>query len=208
VAACGIALVGPFIGVDLPLTVIQMLWINLIMDTFAALALATEPSDPAVMNNKPRKSDDFIVTPPMAKAIFGVGLLFLVLFIIMLKFPIPGVTQAQQLTVFFTVFVMLQFWNQFNAKTLGSNKSAFDNLSENPLFLIIAMAIFVGQILIVTFGGDVFRVVPLDLMMWLKIIAATSLVLWIGEISRWISRMNSGSKGAGAAVPQPAVANA
>jgi Ca2+-transporting ATPase len=196
VAACGIAFLGPFIGVDLPLTVMQMLWVNLIMDTFAALALATEPPEERVMEKKPRGPEEFIVSGPMLKAILLTGGAFLVLYIWLLRvhvqgLPLPffgGDTVPERLTIFFTVFVLLQFWNQFNARTLGSTKSAFSGVTENPYFLSISAAILVGQILIVSFGGEAFRVVPLGLETWVKMLVATSFVLWFGEIARFFMR--------------------
>ena len=196
VAACGIAFLGPFIGVDLPLTVMQMLWVNLIMDTFAALALATEPPEERVMEQKPRGPEEFIVSGPMLKNILLVGGAFLVLYIWMLRVhaqgqPLPffgGQNEAERLTIFFTVFVLLQFWNQFNARTLGSTKSAFSGITENPYFLSISGAILIGQILIVSFGGEAFRVVPLGLETWIKMLVATSFVLWLGEIARFLMR--------------------
>ena len=206
VVACGIAFLGPFIGVDLPLTVMQMLWVNLIMDTFAALALATEPPEERVMDKKPRGANDFIVSPEMARQIFGVGIFFIILMILALRIPvfsdraltsIPTEELAKgtvETTAFFTFFVLLQFWNMFNARTLGSTKSAFSGVRENPYFLVIAAAILFGQFLIVTFGGTFFRVVPLGAEMWLKLLAVTSLVLIVGEIVRFIAR--SGAKSA------------
>jgi Ca2+-transporting ATPase len=213
VAACGIALLGPFIGVKLPLTVMQMLWVNLIMDTFAALALATEPPEEKVMSQNPRKPDDFIVSGEMARKIFTMGIAQILIFIALLTVPsllgmfssggaMIDTTQAggeelspQALSIFFSIFVLLQFWNMFNARTLGSTKSAFSGLSENPYFLVIAVAILLGQILIVNFGGTFFRVVPLDMMTWVKILAVTSLVLWIGEIIRFLSRAREKNTG-------------
>jgi Ca2+-transporting ATPase len=213
VAACGIALLGPFIGVKLPLTVMQMLWVNLIMDTFAALALATEPPEEKVMSQNPRKPDDFIVSGEMARKIFTMGIAQILIFIALLTVPsllgmfssggaMLDTTQAggeelspQALSIFFSIFVLLQFWNMFNARTLGSTKSAFSGLSENPYFLVIAVAILLGQILIVNFGGTFFRVVPLDMMTWVKILAVTSLVLWIGEIIRFLSRAREKNTG-------------
>lgn len=190
VVACGIALLGPFIGIALPLKVTQMLWVNLIMDTFAALALATEPPEENVMNRPPRKPSDFIVTPEMARRIFGVGLLFLVLCVVLLKTPVFGyaVNTPAHLTVFFTFFVLLQFWNAFNARTLGSNRSAFHAIGANPWFLLILAAILAGQVLIVQLGGGVFHVTPLPLEVWAVLLAATSAVLWIGEAGRFLAR--------------------
>ncbi|HLL48443.1 MAG TPA: cation-translocating P-type ATPase, partial [Longimicrobiaceae bacterium] len=190
VVACGIALLGPFIGVALPLKVTQMLWVNLIMDTFAALALATEPPEENVMSRPPRKPSDFIVTPEMSRRIFGVGLLFLVLCVVLLRTPVFGyeVGTPGHLTVFFTFFVLLQFWNAFNARTLGSSRSAFHKIGDNPWFLLILAAILVGQVLIVQFGGGVFHVTPLPLEVWAVLVAGTSAVLWIGEAGRFLAR--------------------
>jgi Ca2+-transporting ATPase len=219
VAALGIALLGPFIGLALPLTVIQMLWVNLIMDTFAALALATEPPHRAVLNRPPRSPRDFIVTKKMAISIFSVAAIFLVILIGLLKYleaheigpaDLPAAVaegevaarpdvagersgsaliSRYELSLFFTIFVLLQFWNLFNARCLGLTRSAFSGLGENRSFLLIAAAIFVGQVLIVQFGGEVFRTVPLSLYHWVLITVATSLVLWIGETFRLKSRL-------------------
>jgi Ca2+-transporting ATPase len=192
VAALGIALLGPFIGVEFPLTVIQMLWVNLIMDTFASLALATEPPHWDVMNRPPRKPTDFIISPTMARAILGVGLTFVVVlggFLIYIQRD--GDVSNYELSIFYTVFVMLQFWNLFNARALGRSGSAFAGIFENRLFIGIALAILIGQILIIQFGGSIFRTVPLSLSDWATIIAVTSVVLWAGEVWRWVHRRRS-----------------
>lgn len=192
VAALGVALLGPFIGVKLPLTVIQMLWVNLIMDTFAALALATEPPHDDVLKRRPRNPRSFIITKSMALGIFGVGAIFLLVLVGLLLFiQRDGVVTDYELSVFFSVFVMLQFWNLFNARCLGLKQSAFVNLFENKSLLIIAAAIFVGTILLVQFGGPVFRTVPLELADWVIIVAATSTVLWVGELVRFSRRMRA-----------------
>ncbi|HEY0320351.1 MAG TPA: calcium-translocating P-type ATPase, PMCA-type [Pyrinomonadaceae bacterium] len=197
VVALGIALLGPFLGVKLPLTVTQMLWVNLIMDTFAALALATEPPSWSVMKRPPRHPKDFIINRTMAINIFTIGGIFLVFLIGFLLYlqrgGIDDTTEAgkYKLSVFFSVFVLLQFWNLFNAKTLGRTGSAFSRLSENKSFLLIAFVILAGQILIVQFGADVFRTVPLSWKDWAIIISSTSVVLWIGEIWRLIKRGKS-----------------
>ncbi|MDD3001577.1 MAG: calcium-translocating P-type ATPase, PMCA-type [Candidatus Riflebacteria bacterium] len=189
VVALAIALTGPFIGIKMPLTVVQMLWVNLIMDTFAALALATEPPHWKVMARKPRHPDDFIVTKPMCKHIFGVGLSFYLLLVGILKYFMSsdGIISDIELTIFFTIFVMLQVWNMFNARALGLNKTTIKDVVSNKSFVFIFLAIIIGQFLIVHFGGKMFRTVPLDLQTWLLIILGTSLVLWIGELSRWLS---------------------
>ncbi|RQH47486.1 calcium-translocating P-type ATPase, PMCA-type [Okeania hirsuta] len=187
VAACGIALLGPFIGINLPFTVTQLLWVNLIMDTFAALALATEPPNQKVMENAPRNSQDFIISKPMMVSIFSVAAVFLVFFVAFLLYiQKDRVVTPYELSLFFTTFVMLQFWNMFNAKCFGLKESAFSNISKNGSFVAIAAFIFLGQILMVQFGGAVFRTVPLSLRDWLVIIGGTSIVLWIGEIWRMI----------------------
>lgn len=196
VVALGVALLGPFIGVKLPLTVTQMLWVNLIMDTFAALALATEPPHQSVMNRPPRKADAFIVTPAMARSIFGVGgffLVFLIGFLIYLQQGGPIDNDRYKLSVFFSVFVFLQFWNLFNAKCLGHNLSAFHNLAENKSFILIAGSILIGQIIMVQIGGDVFNTTPLRADHWAIIIGSTSVVLWVGEFIRFIRRLKEKS---------------
>ncbi|NLC24190.1 MAG: calcium-translocating P-type ATPase, PMCA-type, partial [Oxalobacter sp.] len=196
VTALGVALLGPFLGVQLPLTVTQMLWVNLIMDTFAALALASEPPDWRVMKKPPRNPGAFIVTPGMAKFIFTVGGIFLILFLILILgfgngFPMDANTAEgrHNLSIFFSVFVFLQLWNLFNARMLGQTRSALAQLSDSKMFLLIALTICVGQILITQYGGEIFRTTPLSIREWLWIIAGTSPVLWIGEVFRWHQRM-------------------
>lgn len=192
VAACGLALLGPFIGVDFPFTVTQLLWINLIMDTFAALALATEPPSEKVMEIPPRDPNEFIISRPMAINIFTVAPIFLVLFVVFLFYiQGDGTVTDYELSLFFTTFVMLQFWNMFNAKTFGLKESAFSNILKNKGFISIALVILVGQIFMVQFGGKIFRTVPLSWQEWLIIIAGTSVILWIGEITRFFSRKQS-----------------
>jgi Ca2+-transporting ATPase len=186
-----IVLLGSLVGTALPLTVTQMLWVNLIMDTFAALALASIPPSESVMSEKPRKSTDFIITKPMRYFILGMGLAFLALLMGMLFWfnNEEGGMTAHRLTVFFTFFVMLQFWNLFNARVFGTSDSAFTGISKSYGMELIILAILGGQILIVQFGGAVFRTVPLDLMTWITIVSSTSLVLWIGELIRFVQRL-------------------
>ncbi len=194
VAALVIAMLGPFIGIELPLTVIQMLWVNLIMDTFAALALSTEPPRPEVMERQPRKSSDFIVTPVMTGLILKTAAAFLAVFIITLLFMKYNTAAGEdplsprELSIFFSGFVMMQFWNLFNARCLGSSRSAFSGLMNNKTFLLIAAVIFIGQLLVTQFGGKVFRTVPLKVSDWILITLATSVVLWAGEIFRFFKR--------------------
>lgn len=186
-----IVLLGSLVGTELPLTVTQMLWVNLIMDTFAALALASIPPSESVMKEKPRKSTDFIITRPMAYNIIGVGLAFLVVLMTMIfYFTGPaGQISVHDLTVFFTFFVMLQFWNLFNARVFGTANSAFKDITKSYGTELVLAAILAGQFLIVQFGGKVFRTEPLDWQTWLYIIASSSMVLWIGEIIRGIKRI-------------------
>ncbi|MDO4880887.1 MAG: calcium-translocating P-type ATPase, PMCA-type [Capnocytophaga sp.] len=215
VAACIIVLLGAFLGVESPLTVTQMLWVNLIMDTFAALALASLPPSQSVMNDKPRPKGANIISNPMAKSIFGVGGFFVILLFGFIQYfkneDITSLTQfsisdylshffhfgapegslsAYELSLFFSIFVMLQFWNMFNAKAYRTRKSAFHNLSKSQGFILIAVAIILGQIFITTFGGAMFSVTPLKLEDWVIIIGTTSVVLWIGEIVRILRKTN------------------
>lgn len=195
VAALAIALLGPFIGVQLPLTVIQMLWVNLIMDTFAALALATEPPQGDVMNRPPRHPDDFIITSGMARGIFGLGFLFVIVQVGLLMYlNRDGEVTKHDTAIFFTTFVLLQFWNLFNARCLGQTRSAFSGLIENKSFLGIAGAIFLGQVMIVTFVGGLFNTEPLTALEWVIITAATSVVLWAGEVVRLFKRLAAPSQ--------------
>ena len=186
-----IVLLGAFIGTELPLTVTQILWVNLIMDTFAALALASIPPSESVMKEKPRKPTDFIITSPMKTFIFSYGLVFLVILMGLLYTynHAEGGMTLHRLTIFFTTFVMLQFWNLFNAKTFGSSDSAFSNIGHAYGMILVALLIFIGQVLIVQLGGEVFRTEPLSINEWLVIVGVTSCVLWIGEIERFIRRV-------------------
>lgn len=190
VVALGLAVLGPFLGYELPLTVMQMLWVNLIMDTFAALALATEPPHDDVLKRSPRSPQAFIVTPGMARAIFGVGAIFIV---VLLGFILYSRDTGQLFnddspsragTMLFTIFVLLQFWNLFNAKAMARRGSVLRSLGNNPSFLAIAAVILLGQFLLVQFGGTVFRTIPLDLADWMTLLGVTSMVLVIGEIVR------------------------
>lgn len=184
-------LLGAFLGTELPLTVTQMLWVNLIMDTFAAMALASIAPSMDVMNEKPRKRTDFIISPAMRNNIFGVGAGLLIVLMGLLAFfkNMPGGMDVHHLTVFFTIFVMLQFWNLFNASVFGTNHSIFKDAGHAMGMLGVALIILVGQFIIVTFGGKVFRTEPLPALEWAYIIAGTSVVLWIGEIWRGVKRM-------------------
>lgn len=193
--ALAIVLLGPFIGVQLTLTVPQMIWVNLIMDTFAALALATQPPSKSVMKHKPRKPSDFIITKPMFKTIIISASAFIVLLLSTIFWmQSDGKITEYELSMFFTLFVLLQFWNLFNAKTLGTNNSTFHNFFSNKNFLVINGFILVMQIIIVQFGGKLFRTVPLTFIDWILIIAGSSIVLWVGEFSRLLKRMRVNKK--------------
>ncbi len=200
VVASLIVLVGSFMGMESPLTVTQMLWVNLIMDTFAAMALASLPPSAAVMHEQPRSRTAFIISPSMWKFIIGVGGIFFVALLGLLFYlehtPLTSLTQFGQLPIgdntglspyelslFFTIFVFLQFWNMFNAKAFSTGRSAF-HMKDCGGFELIALFILVGQIAIVQIGGRFFNVVPLSITDWAIIISATSIVLWIGEIWR------------------------
>lgn len=202
VAACLTVLFGAFTGTESPLTVTQMLWVNLILDTFAAMALASLPPSPQVMNAKPRDRSAFIITSHMKRRIISTGGLFFLLMMVLLylfrhadvesllqpwhlDFSSPGHISPYELSLFFTLFVMLQFWNLFNARAFGTGRSAF-HIAHCDGFVFIALLILVGQYLIVTFGGTMFSVVPLKAADWGIVIAATSAVLWVGELRRLI----------------------
>lgn len=186
-----IVLLGTIMGHELPLTVTQMLWVNLIMDTFAAGALASLPPNPKVMLDKPRDSKAFIVTRSMSLNILLTGVLFVVVLLyLLINFTdSAGDISRYNLSRFFTIFVMLQFWNMFNAKSFGIGGSAFKGLVKSPGFVLVSLLIVAGQILIVQFGGDAFRTEPLSLADWAIIIASTSIVLWVGEIVRFFKKL-------------------
>ncbi|MBR4441459.1 MAG: calcium-translocating P-type ATPase, PMCA-type [Bacteroidales bacterium] len=205
VVACLIVLIGAFTGTQSPLTVTQMLWVNLIMDTFAAIALASLPPSKAVMKEKPRKVTDFIINKPMMKNIFGLGLFFTILLLgilivmqhsditsmadlIAFNFGSYNGLSAYELSLFFTIFVMLQFWNIFNAKAFMTGKTAFHDLPNCKGFMLITAVIFVGQIIIVEVGGRMFNVTHLNITDWITIILCTSPVLIIGELLRILKK--------------------
>ena len=192
VTALLLVLGGSFIGTELPLTITQMLWVNLIMDTCAAMALASLPPESDVMTKKPRKQTDFIINRTMGWAISIVGLLFFGMMLALLWYfeRVAGVS-PRELTIFFTIFVMLQWWNLFNAKTLGGCRTAFHRLMADKGLLLVLAIILVGQWLIVEFGGRMFRTTPLDLETWIWIIIGTSPVFIIGELLRAVGRIRS-----------------
>ena len=192
VAACFIVMLGSLVGSSSPLTITQMLWVNLIMDTFAAGALASLPPSADVMKDRPRKSGangDFIITKSMTMSIFIVAAVFVVVQLLVLySFNADGEFTAYEQSWFFTFFVMLQFWNMFNAKAFMTGRSAFKGLSGSGSFIFVALVILVGQYLIVTFGGEMFNVTPLSLYSWMVIIAITSPVLLVGELIRFFKK--------------------
>lgn len=193
VVASLIVLIGAFIGEQSPLTVTQMLWVNLIMDTFAAIALASLPPTRDVLKEKPRRRSDFIISRNMAALIFGVGAAFVaVLMGLLLYFRNDGNgLTTYELSMFFTAFVMLQLWNMFNVKAFMTGKSAFSHLFSSKGFIWMVVVILAGQILITTFGGEMFSVVPISPLDWLKIVGLTSAVLWVGEIARLFSSIGT-----------------
>ncbi len=210
VVACLIVLVGAFLGTQSPLTVTQMLWVNLIMDTFAAMALAALPPSESVMADKPRRRDEFIISKPMRNFIIGVGGLFFVVLLALLLIlehnDITSLTQLShlhwgaesgltpyELSLFFTTFVFLQFWNMFNARAYATGRSALA-LRHCGEFGLIASMILVGQIIIVQIGGEFFNVTPLKLADWLIIVGGTSMVLWIGELIRFVKHLGKSGK--------------
>ncbi len=193
VAALLLVLGGSVIGTEMPLTVTQILWVNLIMDTFAAMALASLPPSHEVMRDKPRKGTDFIITRQMACGIISCGVTFFaVMFVFLLwceRHGAGSVVDVHELTLFFTTFVMLQFWNLFNAKSLGSDHSAFRHFWRDRGLVLVLALVLVGQWAIVTFGGKMFRTLPLSLTEWAVITLGTSCVLWVGELWRGWKRL-------------------
>lgn len=192
VAALLLVLGGSVLGTELPLTVTQILWVNLIMDTFAAMALASLPPSKEVMAEKPRQRDEFIITKQLTRGILLCGTAFFAVMFVFLWWCErrgQGGVDVRELTWFFTSFVMMQMWNLFNAKCLGTNHSAFRKLWADRGLMLVVVIILVGQWIIVTLGGDMMRTVPLSLKEWGVIIAATSMVLWIGELWRGVKRL-------------------
>lgn len=189
-AAIIVVFVGSIFGTEMPLTVVQILWVNIIMDTFAALAMASLPPNPAVMNEPPRPKDEFIITPAMARTIFTCGTIFVGVLLGMLFYwrATTGAPNLEQLTVFFSVFVFLQFWNMFNAKGFEACHSVLHDLRGSRTFFLVLLLIAVGQVLIVEFGGPVFRTTPLTWVQWLEVIGYTSLIAILGDVVRSIRR--------------------
>ena len=192
VAALLLVLGGSVIGTEMPLTVTQILWVNLIMDTFAALALASLPPSHEVMKDKPRKASDFIINKSIGFGILFCGIVFFLVMFALLVYCErrgKGGVDVHELTMFFTTFVMIQFWNLFNAKALMSHHTAFRHFLKDKGMILVLVLILAGQWIIVTFGGEMFRTTPLSLHEWLLIIGSTSVVLWAGELWRAFKRM-------------------
>ena len=192
VAALLLVLGGSVIGTEMPLTVTQILWVNLIMDTFAALALASLPPSHEVMKDKPRKASDFIINKSIGFGILFCGIVFFLIMFALLVYCErrgKGGVDVHELTMFFTTFVMIQFWNLFNAKALMSHHTAFRHFLKDKGMILVLVLVLVGQWIIVTFGGEMFRTTPLSLHEWLLIIGSTSVVLWVGELWRTFKRM-------------------
>ena len=190
VSACMLVLIGSLIGAESPLTIPQMLYVNLIMDTLAAVAFATLPPSERVMNDRPRKSTDRIVDLHMGMWVLLCALLFVgVMTTMLVLMNEDGVLSVHNLTVFFTTFVMLQFWNMFNVKSFRSGGSAFAAMRSSATFSWIELTILVGLVLIVNFGGDMFSTMPLSLGVWAIIVAATSPVLIVAEAVRLLHRL-------------------
>ena len=213
VVACMIVLIGAFTGTESPITVTQMLWVNLIMDTFAAMALASLPPSKSVMDDKPRKRTDFIITRAMWAQILIVGFLFVVALVIFLQYIkhadlasllsfdwetfkasvtnfsyVAHGLSTYEISLFFSLFVFMQFWNMFNAKAYKSKRSAL-HFSGCKGFILISLVIIIGQIAIVSFGGEMFTVTPLDAHDWIILLAVTSPILFIGEIVRLFKKI-------------------
>ena len=210
VVACLIVVIGAFTGAQSPLTVTQMLWVNLIMDTFAALAFASLPPSEEVMKDKPRKSSDFILSKPIIIRIFSTGVLFVLLLFGFMQYfrhyDISSITQfnladffhsmfefggetefkTYELSIFFTIFVFFQIWNLFNAKAFASGHTAFYNVKGSKVFFLVVMGIIIGQYVIVTIGGQMFSVTPLALIDWGWIIGTTSLIMFIPLMTKLI----------------------
>ena len=192
VAALLLVLGGSVIGTEMPLTVTQILWVNLIMDTFAALALASLPPSHEVMKDKPRKASDFIINKSIGFGILFCGIVFFLVMFALLVYCErrgKGGVDVHELTMFFTTFVMIQFWNLFNAKALMSHRTAFRHFLKDKGMILVLVLVLVGQWIIVTFGGEMFRTTPLSLHEWLLIVGSTSVVLWVGELWRGFKRM-------------------
>ena len=197
VCACLVVAICSFFSKQPALTVTQMLWVNLIMDTFAALALASLPPNSILMKQRPRDSQASIITSSMMRFILISGMLFAVLMIVMYYLFVreaeggrvfmrginPNIS-PYEMGVFFSVFVFLQFWNMLNARSFATGKWAFNNMEDSKVFWAVAAVIFVGQIVIVQFFSPLFNCAPLDFKTWVWIILGTSPVFLLGQVAR------------------------
>lgn len=180
VVAIAVCFIGAIIESVIPLTVTQILWVNIIMDTFAAMAFSSLPPSHEVMKEQPRRPSDFIVSKRMAWMIFGVGIpMVLAMLTMFLRWEAPTL---HQLTIFFSVFIFMQFWNMLNAKAFESHHSGFTHWKDCGEFLLIMAFIAGGQYLIVTFGGEIFRTEPLSLSEWGMVFFPTALVAVLGNM--------------------------
>jgi P-type Ca2+ transporter type 2C len=216
VSALTIAFLGPLFDIRPPFTVLMLLWINVIMDTFASIALCSEQPREGLMKMPPKRKNESIVTRQMLITIFSTASFF----VVVMMFLLVGMRHwgwfggssganpdnwdfdplnVRQVTIFFTVYVLFQVWNQINCRSLTPEQSGLKGLFRNPTFLIIASLTLIGQILIVTIGGAVFKVEPLGIMDWLVIAAATASVLVFSEVARLIRKNKHGEPAAQAA---------
>ena len=184
VSACLIAVFGPVVGVEMPFTVTQFLWINIVMDSLAAIALASEPADERVLKDRPRDRNEFIINRPLATAIFGFGgFIWLLCTVILwgMEHGMPLVAGIDR-TVFFAGYMVLNWWNLFNARVIGKGMSVFSGLGRNPKFIGVAALVLIATIFIVQVGGEVFQTHPLSTRTWLQILLITSPVLIVREV--------------------------
>ncbi len=190
VVAIVVCFVGAVVGTDMPLTVVQILWVNIIMDTFAAMAMASLPPDPRVMLDRPRPRNEFIITPAMTRTIFicATGMIAVLLGMLFAWTSRAGDLSIRHLTLFFTTFVFLQFWNMFNARAFELHRSVFADFRGCREFFLILAAIAVGQWFIVETGGAIFRTEPLSVRDWAIVVGLTSLFAFGGELIRLVRR--------------------
>lgn len=183
VSVCLIVLFGPILGIEMPFTITQMLWVNVVMDSLAALCLASEPADLNVLLDKPRKIGDFIITKAMMKTILGMGIAIFVLLSVVVYDIAQGSTWfGLDLTELLAIFMVINWWNMFNIRVFGKSRSVFHNIAGSKNFLLGSAVILIGTILIVQFGGEVFSTRPLDLKEWLIILGVTSPIVIVREL--------------------------
>jgi Ca2+-transporting ATPase len=204
-SALVIAFLGPFIGVRPPFTVLQLLWINVIMDSFAAIALCSEEPRKELLHQKPKMRSESIITKTMAWEIVSTAFFFVIAMLALLlgmknySWFSGGMAQntewefsplnAHQVSIFFTTYVVFQVWNIINCRSLSAYESGLKGVFANPTFLSVMILILLGQIVIIQTGGSIFKVQPLGLLDWLIILAATSVVIIKAEVSRFFQRI-------------------